>query len=451
MQRIVGVVALAAALVVGLPGVATASNDPFFPEQWALEAIGAEAAWSQGRGAGAVIAVVDTGVDLDHEDLASKVVGGYDFIDDDADPDDDGSQGCDPPGPQESKTCDEGRGHGTHVAGTAAASTGNGLGVAGVAPDARIMPVRVLDPAGSGSVVEVAKGIRFAADNGADVINLSFGEMSTDDLSVAFTDAIRYAWSKGSIPVVAAGNSAARSSNFTDEPVLVVTATGRGDTRPRYASGVGDAQWGIAAPGGDGSAGSDTGCDFGSSIVSTYAAGTYACLVGTSMAVPHVVGALAVLRGTGLSPQQAVDQLLATADDVGAPGSDTTFGAGRLNLARAVNSPPPAPTTTAAPTTTTEAPALVAAAPATTVPPTTTPAPPSTTTTLPPTTTTPSTISLPPLDADPVAPPPEGQAVAVLPGGGDDATRYVLAVPAGLLIAGMGAAAARTRRRLAAP
>ncbi|MBW3610234.1 MAG: S8 family serine peptidase [Actinobacteria bacterium] len=437
MQRIVGVLALALALLLALPGVATASNDPLFPQQWALDAIGAETAWSRGRGGGTIIAVVDTGIDLDHEDLASKIVAGYDFIGGDSSPEDD-ARDCEPRQPG----CNYGRGHGTHVAGIAAAATGNRTGVAGVAPDARIMPIRVLDSAGSGHVTQVAQGIRFAADNGADVINLSFGEIATDvDLSPAFTEAIRYAWARGSIPVVAAGNDFVGTSSFTDEPALVVTATGRTGGRAGYASSVGNARWGMAAPGGDGRVGSDEVCTPETGIVSTHADNNYACLVGTSMAVPHVAGAAAVLRGMGLSPQQVVDQLLTTTDDVGTIGRDTTFGAGRLNLARAAHSALP-PTTVA--------PATVAAVPTTTPP--TSEAPATTTTTEAPTTTVPSpTVSLPMGNPTPIEPP--GRAIALLPDDvrGDDTTRYVAAVPAGLLIAGVGAATWRMRPRPSSP
>ncbi len=426
MHRILGVLALALALVVGLPGVAVASDDPFFIQQWSLTSIGAEAAWTEGRGAGTVIAVVDTGVDLSHEDLRPKLLPGRSFIAPGASPQD-------------------ANGHGTHVAGIAAASTGNAAGVAGVAPDAMILPVQVLGSRGVGNVTAVADGIRYAADNGASVINLSFGEVSTDvTLAPAFVEAIRYAWSKGAIPVVAAGNSFVRASGFTDEPALVVTATTREDARAGYASGVGLAKWGMAAPGGDGSPGSR--CDVETGIVSTYAPGEYACLVGTSMAVPHVAGAAAVLRGLGLSPQQVVDQLLATADDLGSPGRDTTFGAGRLNLARAVqaraprSAPPSRPTTT-----TTGAPAVIAAVPATTTTqPSTTTEPPTTITETTPTT----TIALPPTTGVPVEP-PDGQAVAVLPeGAGDRTTRYLVAVPAAALASAVWAGSWRLRRQL---
>ncbi len=432
MQRIIGVLVCAVALVLVTPASALASNDPFFAQQWGLEIIGAETAWTQGRGAGTVIAVVDTGVDLDHEDLAGKVLTGASF----------------PSGsPQDDN------GHGTHVAGIAAANTDNGIGIAGVAPDARILPVKVLNSSGSGNVTQVAQGIRFAADNGADVINLSFGEVSTDvDLSPVFTDAIRYAWDKGAIPVVAAGNDFVRSSSFTDEPVIVVTSIASDGTRPSYASGVGNARWGLAAPGGDGDPGSrDNACDPDTAIVSTYTDPTYVCLVGTSMAVPHVAGAAAVLRSIGLTPEQVVAQLLATADDIGAAGIDATFGAGRLNLARAAQAGAPpitAPPTTTAPTTTTttEAPTTIAAAP-TTVPPITTEVP--TTTEAPaPTTTVPSPIvSLPPTVAEPIEP-PEGRAIALLPEDDNDTTRYILAVPAALLAAGVGLTGLRMRRQL---
>ncbi|MBW3574370.1 MAG: S8 family serine peptidase [Actinobacteria bacterium] len=430
MHRILGALALAVALVVALPGIALASDDPFFDDQWNLSAIGAEAAWSRGRGAGTVIAIVDTGVDLGHEDLKPKLLPGRSFIAPGASPQD-------------------ANGHGTHVAGIAAASTGNGLGVAGVAPDAMILPVQVLGSRGVGNVAAVADGIRYAADNGADVINLSFGEVSTDvDLAPDFIDAIRYAWAKGAIPVVASGNSFVRASGFTTEPAIVVTATTRSDTRPDYASGVGSAQWALAAPGGDGSPG--TRCEIESGVVSTYKDDEYACLVGTSMAAPHVAGAAAVLKGLGMSQQQVVDQLLATADDVGAPGNDTTFGSGRLNLARAVQAaaPPPAAPFEPPPTTTTKAPAVIVAAPAptTTEPPTTTTTEPATTTTG----TTPSTISLPPTTAVPLEP-PDGQAVALLPDdAGSRTARYVLAVPAALLASAVGTGSWRLRGQLAA-
>lgn len=426
MKRTVGVLALALGLVLALPAVAIASDDAFFPEQWALEVIGAETAWSQGTGSGMVIAIVDTGVDLNHPDLAGKLVSGASFV---------------------GGSAQDNNGHGTHLAGVAAAGTGNGEGIAGVAPDARIMPVKVLNERGIGNESDVAAGIEYAVDNGADVINLSLGEQTSGQAAL-LTNALQYAWDRGVIPVIAAGNSAG-NSRFTDEPVVVVTATTSSDSKASYATGVSGAQWGMAAPGGDGNPNSSSdqaACDTSTAIVSTYIDDSYACLVGTSMAVPHVAGAAAVLRGMGLTPQQTVDQLLATADDLGPAGRDSLFGAGRLNLARAVQAGVPTTTTEAPTTTTTEAPAVITVAP-TTVPPTTTTVPPTTTTETPTTTVPSPTVSLPPTTAVPVEPPGD-QVVALLPDDGDDNARYVAAVPAGLLLAGVASATWQVRRRL---
>src|SRR6478672_10734448 len=143
-------------------GAPTASspNDPLLGRQWGLDQIKAPGAWSRGAlGAGATIAVVDTGVDLGHPDLRSKLLPGVDLVSDET---------C-TPGAQDLN------GHGTHVAGIAAAATNNGIGVAGTAPQAKILPVRVLDSTGSGTAADIDAGIRWAADHGAQVINLSLG------------------------------------------------------------------------------------------------------------------------------------------------------------------------------------------------------------------------------------------------------------------------------------
>src|SRR5439155_2945630 len=145
----------------GRPGTGLV-NDPLFARQWGLRQIHAPAAWRRGAtGRGVTIAVVDTGVDLKHPDLKSHLVAGADLQ---------ANPNC-PPGPQDEN------GHGTHVAGIAAAVTNNGIGVAGTAPRARIMPVRVLDASGSGDIGTIVKGIKYAANHGAKVINLSLGEM----------------------------------------------------------------------------------------------------------------------------------------------------------------------------------------------------------------------------------------------------------------------------------
>jgi subtilisin family serine protease len=306
------------ALVAGVAGAASGL--------WNITSIGAPASAD-----GITIAVVDTGVDAAHPALAGRVLAQKDYVGD-------GRSG-DP------------HGHGTHVAGTAAGKTidcGGGAVPLGVAPTAQILPVRVLDEEGSGTMGDVAAGIRYAADRGAHVINLSLGpEVAVTNLVTgggSLADAIEYAWSKGSVPVLAAGNDAilgAFGSGYGDIPAVVVTATTRAKTKASYATGVGSARWGIAAPGGDGS-------DGAGDILSAFPKERCAYMAGTSMAAPHVAGAVAALRARGLSPRQSVDRLLATADDLGSP---STYGAGLLNLGRALDGlgGAPAPTPAAAP------------------------------------------------------------------------------------------------------
>lgn len=320
-------------LVVALTILATspldagAATDPFLAQQWALHTVGAPSAWGTGRGAGVRIAVVDTGIDLGHEDLGAHVVAHVDCLGADDDP-----GACHGSGQDD-------HGHGTHVAGIAAALSGNGTGVASVAPDARLMAVKVLAPDGtgsaSGSVADIRAGIRWAVGHGAGVVNLSLGPDINllGLLGTGLEDAIDDAWDAGVITVVAAGNDALFPTGYDDVAALVVTATDRDDRRASYASNVAGAEWGMAAPGGDGFAESGL-------ILSTWwdAAGKepYAYLSGTSMAAPHVAGAAAVLLSLGLTPEEVVNRLLSTAADLGAPGTDSTYGAGRLDVAAAV-------------------------------------------------------------------------------------------------------------------
>ncbi|HEX9969087.1 MAG TPA: S8 family serine peptidase [Acidimicrobiales bacterium] len=323
------VLVAAAFLAAGEPAKA-APHDPGFGRQWALPLIGAEVAWGTGTGKGITIAVVDSGFYFEHEDFASgKVLPGRNFVEEGTPPRDD-------------------VGHGTHVAGIAAASTDNGLGMAGVAPDARILPVRVLEydeasGSGTGTSDDVIAGIRWAVDNGAHIVNLSLGSDLQGILGPSFVSAVRYAWDHGVICVVAAGNSFVTGSGFRNESALVVSATDRSDRKPTYSSSVGEAKWGLAAPGGEGAE--------PNGVFSTYwtpdtGPGTYAYASGTSMAAPHVAGAAAILRGLGLTPQQTVDRLLSTAKDIGAAGPDSTFGHGRLDVAKAVSGLQPAGGTT---------------------------------------------------------------------------------------------------------
>ena len=295
---------------------AWASNDPGLSKQWGMHKIGAPTAWSSATGEGVVIAIVDTGIYFSHEDLNAswKFVQGKDFVDED---------------PPEDKN-----GHGTHVAGIASALTGNSKGVAGVAPRARLMSVRVLNEVGRnfgvfvGDVevgVNTVKAIKWAVDNGARVINMSFGDEFDND----YAEALDYAWRKGALAVVAAGNDG-EPSGYTNQPALVVVATEPSDAKASYSNTAGNAQWGISAP--------------GSSIYSTYccylnapnATDGYESFSGTSMAAPHVSGVAAALMSMGLNNQQTVDRILSTARDLGAKGFDSTFGHGLLDMAKAV-------------------------------------------------------------------------------------------------------------------
>jgi subtilisin family serine protease len=300
----------------GSPG-SGAANDPLFARQWGLDQIHAPQAWARGaRGAGAVIAVLDTGADLQHPDLQPNLIGGADLIDP-------GDNGC--PGPQDEN------GHGTHVAGIAAAVTGNGIGVAGTAPDAKLIPIRVLDEEGSGSVDGVAKGIRMAADRGADVINLSLADRPVVGqlpvLNQDVEDAAAYAWSKGSLIVAAAGNESVPLCSYpaASSNAICVGATDRSGSPTFYSNfPADDDSVGVRAPGGA----SGGLCEDDADIWSTIWPGTkldckgdridgYDTLAGTSMSSPFVAGVAAILASGGLTNQQILDCLKRTSSNRG--------------------------------------------------------------------------------------------------------------------------------------
>ncbi len=290
-------------------------NDPNYNLQWALPAINAPAAWDQTEGQGIIIAVVDSGVDLNHPDLATNLlkINGV-------------TQGYNAINPLGSVQDDNG--HGTHVAGIAAAVTNNNVGVAGVAGMARILPVKVLDQNGNGDVYNIGTGIRWAVDHGAKIINISLG----GEESNAVTEAVYYAHSQGALVIAAAGNNGYHVSSPADLPhVVAVAATDVNNQRASFSS-YGD-EVDIAAPG-KGAPGKgiySTKWHFGSSI--------YGYENGTSMATPFVSGLAALVwaRHPELTNDQVETIIEAAARDIANPGWDSYTGFGLINAAAALD------------------------------------------------------------------------------------------------------------------
>ncbi|MFD4373400.1 S8 family peptidase [Streptomyces sp. NPDC058486] len=304
---------LTAALATGC-GSDDDKPDPMRSQQWALDALKLPDAWGTAKGDDTVIAVVDTGVDPDHPDLKGRLVDGYDFVDGDDEPKDL-------------------NGHGTHVSGIAAAHTENGVGIAGGAPGAKIMPVRVLGADGSGSDANITKGIVWAAQHGADVINLSLGEsglMARLLKGGVLNEAISVANGKGAVVVAAAGNDSTVLQPYeVDTPVLVVNAADQ-NGQPASFTNFG-AQNAVAAPGVD--------------ILSTLPTYTaketlknttgYGKLSGTSMASPYVSAVAALLHQQGLNPTQIMQTIRDTASN---PTNNLKLGLGNVNATAAAKS-----------------------------------------------------------------------------------------------------------------
>ncbi len=312
-------------VLVLLPTVALAasSSDPRRSQMWWFDRIGVETAWDTALGDGIVVAVIDTGIDPTHPDLVDRLGPtsdgsvGVDLVDRDDDP-------SDP------------NGHGTIVAGLVAATANNGEGIAGVAPLATLLPVRVLDPEGRGQSSTVDAGIRWAVDHGADVVNLSLEVEESPDgsgpsaLLVAPNDAIEYAWERGVIVIAATGNSGAGAAGYRlDSHVVLVGATDKEDELASFSDA--DRADAVMAP--------------GVKMVSTWCSPTtsgcdpearYGQGSGTSFAAPIVAGVAALLRSAGLDHKQSVDVLRASARDLGAAGPDTTYGVGIVDAAAAM-------------------------------------------------------------------------------------------------------------------
>ena len=281
-------IAAAVALAAATPAFAA---DPRQDEQWGLEMVNAVGAWPTSTGVGAVVAVIDTGVQPDHRDLRGRLHdGGFDFFGDDADPSDE-------------------NGHGTHVTGIIAANRDNGEGIAGVAPGARALPLRVLDDNGDGFADDTIEAIDYAIDKRVHVINLSLGDFlplqSTLFNDPDYAAALQRAVSAGIVVVIAAGNnSLPKCENPEVDGIVCVGAVDNRGVRSGFSSFGSNVD--LMAPGGSGLGGSDE------DVLSTYTDPDYASISGTSQAAPHVAGVAALLVSLGLQGQTAADRIITT-------------------------------------------------------------------------------------------------------------------------------------------
>jgi serine protease len=312
-------------------------NDPLFAQQWHLAAIGLPDAWKVTTGSDVTVAVLDTGVayedDRDYRrapDLAgTRFAPGWDFIDNDSHPHDEPIPGR--------------PSHGTHMTGTIAQTTGNGLGGAGVAPGVTIMPIRVLEPNGSGTNENIAAGLRFAADHGADVANLSLGSRES---SPAVAEAVRYAADKGVTVVAAVGEEGGPEATFPAAyPGVIAVGAVRFDKTLAPYSSYGP-RLDLVAPGGQRSSDQNgDGLEDGiiqQSLQDQKNSFCFCFLEGTSSAAAHVSGvaALVIAAGRATTPAEVREVLLSSAEDLGPAGRDETYGAGLVQADRAVQPKP---------------------------------------------------------------------------------------------------------------
>jgi thermitase len=285
-------------------------NDTYYKVyQWNLPLIGMEQSWevTQGR-SDVIVAVVDTGIDLNHPEFQGKLVGGYNVIADNKIPQDD-------------------NGHGTHVAGVIAAKTNNGDGIAGMSWYSKLMPIKAIGADGSGTAFDIAQGIHWATDHGAAVINLSVGNYTS---SAALQEACRYAFDRNVVLVAASGNDATNQPSYPAayKEVLSIAAVDHERRRADF-SNFGE-YVDVAAPGVD--------------IPSTYIYSDYAALSGTSMACPHVAALASLIRSVqpGMKNTDVMQLIRRSATDLGNPGRDNYYGYGMINVNSALRQASPA-------------------------------------------------------------------------------------------------------------
>jgi subtilisin family serine protease len=335
-RRLMAVMAATAlAVAAASTGIARAAagDDPEARSQWALAQVGAPQAWARTTGAGVRIGIVDTGVDLAHEDLAGKIVASTNCL---------GAVGtparCSGSGQDDN-------GHGTHVAGIAAAVRGNGVGIAGIAPDAQLVVAKAVPASGPATVADVVAGIKWVVDHGAQVVNLSLewpGLTFVGVRAAAIQEGLDYAWSRGAVPVLAAGSprrlgTGLGSRSDRDLNAVVVGATTAAGHMAATSPPTGSARLAVLAPGGSG------GTDPATDVLSTFwAAGrhdAYEARGGTSSAAAYASGALALLMAEGYNALGAVERLLSTADGTVTCGEGSPDCYGRIDVAAATAGP----------------------------------------------------------------------------------------------------------------
>jgi len=283
-------------------------NDPLISSQWGMFRIHCDQAYETGsRGSGVVVAVLDTGVNTEHPDLEDNLVEGYNFVDKNSDVTD----------------LD---GHGTMVAGIIAAVANNSLGIVGVAPEVKIMPLKVLTSEG-GNWVDLDLAILYAVNHGAKVITMSLGGKYSL-LGAATEAAIKYAYQQGCVLIAAAGNDNSSESFYPAayDEVIAVSAINQNDARADFSNY--GSYIDLCAPGVD--------------ILSTMLNETYAYGSGTSFAAPFVAGVAALLlsKYPSLTPQEVAETLYEQAEDLGENGWDQYYGWGLVDAYSAVTQPP---------------------------------------------------------------------------------------------------------------